>query len=661
MFLCILLCIVTFGGCLKESTGLDSPNGSMLTITLRMPGFDAAESSRAMTQSDENAVVSIDLLVFDESGNFAYTYNSTDIVSTAVANEKRCKVEIKRSVAAETYSLVFLANLPDGYIASLADGFTGLSKADVLKQIRFSGSTYYTSGKWKAADGAAAPFPMWGEHAPVKLTSNTVLSKVAMTRSVARIDVGLNFKSGFENPAVDYTGDYAAQGLGTDFVITKVQVRNVRTAGYVVPQGANWTGDPKLPSVAGLPAGEFKTSLDYPAADGKSVIREIYVAESDIRGTANSADMTCLLIQGRYKGGADTWYRVDFYDRATEGAPADARLDVLRNHRYIVNITGVSGAGYPDPDTALDSDPAGLDAEVVYWDRTYDNYVELGGLYPGFADVLYFKGDGTLAVGRWGDGNVTQANLAFFKFGSVVGFTMISDTDTWDAGDVKFNPVTGTPSYGTYNLIPGYYPALWENGPLYRNISTNFYHRLSTVKEGRGDPARLVGMTAAEIQGFTTDAQLYAREAELKAAGKGGWRTVTMKENCMFISGTTSTSSIFSTVRAFYPNPSIFSNASFVDAPNYSRAYFPVCADGTFVDNGYSPMYAAGCRMAIPQYVHNEAEPYLVGSCGMYWTGDTMSNSVAHQLWFESQGALAGSALANNHFCGMPVRVTRPE
>ncbi len=300
---------------------------------------------------------------------------------------------------------------------------------------------------------------------------------------------------------------------------------------------------------------------------------------------------------------------------------------------------------------------------TIEYEMSPDVWVPVGtvkqGGAGGEADVLYFKADGTLAVGKWtdGTGTVTQANLAFFQFGSVVGFT--NTGDAWAASKVRFNPVTGTPSYATYPDIPRHTTADWDAN--LKNISDNAYHNLANVKAGKGDPARLVGMTVAEIQAMTTDAELYAREAALKASGVGGWRTVTREENCLFVGGTTLAGAYNSTDRAFYPNPSTSDFSSFRDAPNSGRAYFPICADGNFIDNGYAPMFAAGLRglTGAPTAAHM---PLAIGNGGAYWSSTAYMNGTfpsGYFLAFRYNEVILDHSIITGTY-GYGVRVLRP-
>ncbi len=393
-------------GCIKDKDFSAGPaaDGTDVAVTFRVPGQAAVNTAgtRVMGIADENRVESIDMLAFNEDGSFAYAYHTAAIKdkSETTPKEKVCKVQIQRSKNAGKFSFVFLANMPDGYVSSLAGGFTAgtTTKAQVLAAITFSGTNYYGGdGKWKSAAGSAAAFPMWGEHAVVTVDNDlTGLSTVHLTRAVARIDVGLNFSSEFSTEAGDYgKTQYEAAGL-TGFELLKVRVYKVNTSGYAAPQGANWTVAPKLPSIQTTPSTQGYIEYSAPATGNKhQIIREIYLAESKVAGKA-ADERTCLLIQGKYKGGSATWYRLDFYER---GAQKNKLLDILRNHRYVVNITGVNGDGYTRIEDALISDPINMEGNVVTLseDGDFDTVVADGQNYLAVSPREFtFAADGTI-------------------------------------------------------------------------------------------------------------------------------------------------------------------------------------------------------------------------------------------------------------------------
>ncbi|MDR1671570.1 MAG: hypothetical protein LBR57_03530 [Alistipes sp.] len=124
--------------------------------------------------------------------------------------------------------------------------------------------------------------------------------------------------------------------------------------------------------------------------------------------------------------------------------------------------------------------------------------------------ILYFDANNRLQVGAWGV-QVNATNIAYFKFASVVGFTMTSGYDTWGSGDIKFNPTTTANStweanVAGYAAIPGWNSTgTTVTKPSSYSITTNLdyvsttVHTLANVKLGYGDPCQLIGYSGEEI------------------------------------------------------------------------------------------------------------------------------------------------------------------
>ena len=93
----------------------------------------------------------------------------------------------------------------------------------------------------------------------------------------------------------------------------------------------------------------------------------------------------CILVGGYYTKDGDavnetqkTWYRLDFYKRNTN---PQEYLDILRNHRYRVNITSVDGPGYKTEEEAFSSRPINIKSEITVWNETPISNVVFNGQY----------------------------------------------------------------------------------------------------------------------------------------------------------------------------------------------------------------------------------------------------------------------------------------
>jgi hypothetical protein len=197
-------------------------------------------------------------------------------------------------------------------------------------------------------------------------------------------------------------------------------------------------------------------------------------------------------------------------------------------------------------------------------------------------------------------GVVTQSNILFFKFGSVVGFTNTSITDTWGTGDVKFNPPGGSYEANStgYTNIPAWNGTSTTDG----YISDPAYHKLDNVKAGRGDPCKLAGLTITDIANGHFDNKKY--------------RLPTDQENKdQFSSGTT------------------FSGARHI--PGYGLNKSGV---------GFLP--AAGDRSA-------DGSTYRVYYGGSYWSSGPGSTTGGYRLYFDSSVGASSNGSAQY---GLAVR-----
>lgn len=127
-------------------------------------------------------------------------------------------------------------------------------------------------------------------------------------------------------------------------------------------------------------AGELTTpagAVDADAANRRSLTRQCYVPETENHGL-DFDDAACIVVGGKYGSATakTTYYRIDFAEvRKDDGGgelkpTPESRIDLRRNHAYVVNITSVSGHGEDTEDDALRNENTKLTAEVVDWDQS---------------------------------------------------------------------------------------------------------------------------------------------------------------------------------------------------------------------------------------------------------------------------------------------------
>lgn len=379
-----------------------------LDMQVSVPGHDRPVATRQMSPADETRLETIHVLVFqaDGKGGEKYLYTAgvvekkTDITGK---NLTLLKVNLRKSTSGEQYRLVLLANVPDFTPPS-----EGMPKEEALSRYELN-----VPDKWDATEGSAS-IPMWGETATTQINEFTVLqdyhtgtAPIRLLRALCRVDVGLAFTG--------ETGSETVNDLSY-FRLNSIAVYRSLNRIRAVPSPGNLKNgtaiSPTLPEGTGIvrPA---DSPLIYNVEEANRYVREIYLPEA-AAGTSGE-EATCLVVGGYYgtgNTGKETFYRIDFL------APADATgkqayLPLLRNHRYKVNITQVSGEGFPTREDALKSIPANLETSVTVWDET------------SVSDVVY---DGQYMLG------VSHSVLNFYQDASVQTLTVHTDhPDGWKA------------------------------------------------------------------------------------------------------------------------------------------------------------------------------------------------------------------------------------
>ena len=345
-----------FLGCGEFGDMPDLPVGEDMSLTLkvRMPG-KGSQSTRTLTSEQENRMETVKVLVFKEEVGSGETYSYTAPIQAFTPGGTEVTVKLIRSLPGEKYRLVLLANLGD--IAGVP--VKGESKEKTLQRYRMDCDTVWNT--------KTELIPMWGEtNKAIVINEDAKLGTVSLLRALARVDIGLGF---------DNTESEDVTGIA-GFKLNSVSVYRSNNTGYVAPAAANINTDNTVtvPSIPGDVAqnGQLPYTLTEDDKAANKYVREIYLPE------ALAGDKTtnpCLVIGGYY-GAANTtdvtYYRIDFLANGK-------RLPLLRNHRYKVNITRVSGPGFDTEEEALNADPFNITAVVKEWNENELTNVDYDG------------------------------------------------------------------------------------------------------------------------------------------------------------------------------------------------------------------------------------------------------------------------------------------
>lgn len=257
---------------------------------------------------------------------------------------------------------------------------------------------------WKTGTDRT-PLPLCGVTANPFNAQMIRVSTIQMLRAVARIDVGVNLGGALLDEEGNPTGAYdltsaAYNGRAMDldghtFELKSVTLYNSSSNGRMAPDKDKMTPDYKSVSEPTLPENlqKHETPVQYTYSDANpnaatNMLRgEIYLPETQNK-VDDDAQAFYIVIGGSYNGGATTYYRVDFYNRAADAdvnqgqtgtehedyvKPSAAnRYDILRNHAYVINILRVRGEGYPTAAMAASSEPINMEVDIRSWD-TGDN------------------------------------------------------------------------------------------------------------------------------------------------------------------------------------------------------------------------------------------------------------------------------------------------
>jgi hypothetical protein len=208
--------------------------------------------------------------------------------------------------------------------------------------------------------------------------------------------------------------------------------------------------------------------------------------------------------------------------------------------------------------------------------------------------------------------NSADYALAFFKFGSVIGFT---NEDGWTStnrdNDIKFNP-TSTATYSTYANIPAYSD---DDRTKSLTVFDPAYHNATNIRAGKGDPCRLAGFDMTYFNSLSNN----NKTAYLNSYDSG-WRLPTRPENRAFVGlAAGDPDNIWlmdhqpTTTNTWMPGYFRWdgddNNNGQVDTGEYGT--------GVFLKNpvGESHLPAAGIR-------NQSGTSQYVGSYGNYWSGE---------------------------------------
>lgn len=217
------------------------------------------------------------------------------------------------------------------------------------------------------------PLPMWGKITGKVLTTQVnKWGAVNMLRSVASVDL------------------YVEKNEKTsDLVLTDLHLYYAPDCGYLAPTPDDDPGN-TLGYVIETPAG-MTTTLNTLQASGvelmtidngsgtvskDAIVAQAFLYDNDVTAVSATKKHTRVIMAGYYKQptpdpdpetGADkrtkSYYPIDFVD-----SDGDFR-QIVRNWKYVFNVTACNGPGYGSLEEAKDNFPVDLNVDVIPWNR----------------------------------------------------------------------------------------------------------------------------------------------------------------------------------------------------------------------------------------------------------------------------------------------------
>lgn len=349
LFCLVLLPIFAWVGCsddLGRKSGSKQNLGKehIISFSVQIPTATSAQEQLLSHESDISEVI---LLLFDKDEKYVYQPISSHTLYTDASNSSIKTFEAK--IPEGSYSsVVLLANAEASFIKATSDQDNpikpGISKADLLSKLEVIQALGWSVDS--SADNYK-PMPMWGEVSSVVVNSSlTDGISLTLVRMLARIDVISRIKQ-------------------TNLNLKEVYLYNSNDRGVIAPTIDNWEVEPSVPY--GVQKLEDPLFFDQMTTsdDIVSCLNQIYTFEALKGSSTDYLNNTCLVVGGHYKDDTKvSYYRIDFGIKVEDTLNY---LDLLRNHRYDIDIKSVSGPGLPTPEEAFKSRRVDITADVLAW------------------------------------------------------------------------------------------------------------------------------------------------------------------------------------------------------------------------------------------------------------------------------------------------------
>lgn len=366
-----ILFLLTATSCgLSEDSEIMQEGDVELQFALEVPENQLVTAG--LRSYNDNSVRCIDLLIFNENNQFIERVKVNNI--SGAGNTKTFSLRMKATSLSRTFHIIANGrNENDADIVNFSSVTTNMLENVAIPSLKTNTLAALTSPQ--------LPLVMWGRVSSPSIASNTTLGTINMLRTAAAV-------------SVECIAGNANNGLN-DFILTGFTILKSSNQARVAPTA--YTVPATTPSTVSLIVGS--SYIDYVNTSGTGVwsygagstTPDLYLYER-----TNILDNTGLsiIIRGKYKG-IDGYYKVWLKNNTGQV------IHIVRNHRYLIQINKVFGAGYDSLEKAITADYSAniftdiIDNDNDIVDMIADGKHELGVSSP---FTIYDSGSATIGT-----------------------------------------------------------------------------------------------------------------------------------------------------------------------------------------------------------------------------------------------------------------------
>lgn len=360
----------------SEDTGVTISTGKIdvaFSVSLSDP-MEKDLHTRALYS--DTGIDNIDLLVFNESNQFMERIRVDAAELTTTSTGVNFTVQLDATPNSRTFHLIANGRTPGDLTERVNFGLItgGMAESSAIPALA-TNSLASLTGTTALLENML-PLVMWSRVSSPNINVTTSVTGVRLLRAAACIKV--------------------LKGTGINdnetFTLKRICLAQASDQGYIAP--AAYSAAPTAAPVTGNPF-TIGTHMDYSKTFSEaSATPVVYVYEKN----CTADNYTAVIIEADWKGRTG-YYKVAMIDDNGQ------LINIVRNHRYNITVTGVYGYGYQNVSTAVSSAPSN-DLKVSV---SVDGNQEYPSVLSDGQYTMGITGNSVLAYGRRNEQTITTA------------------------------------------------------------------------------------------------------------------------------------------------------------------------------------------------------------------------------------------------------------